>query len=55
MKFNQITFEIAERVAKIGFGKYSDKPRPTLELETLVELDVVLEEIRKTFQLKWLQ
>ncbi len=47
MEFRQITFEIKNRVARIGFGKYSKKPRTTLELETLEELDIVLKEIEE--------
>ena len=47
MKYKQITFEKINQVALIGFGKNSKKPRTTLELETLEELDIVLEEIKE--------
>ncbi len=47
MKSRQITFEIIDKVARIGFGKYSKKPLTTLELETLEELGPILKEIEK--------
>jgi len=47
MAFEQITFEIIDQVARIGFGKYSKKPLTTLELGTMDELETVLVEIKK--------
>ena len=47
MEYNHITFEVIDKVARIGFGKYSKKPLTTLELETLEELKTVLKEIEK--------
>ncbi len=47
MEYKQITFEIKNKVARIGFGKNSKKPLTTLELETLEELKPVLKEIEE--------
>ena len=50
MKYKQITFEIIDQVARIGFGKYTEKPLTTLELETMDELEAALLEIAKKQQ-----
>ncbi len=45
MEYKQITFEVINQIARIGFGKYSIKPMTTLELDTMEELETALEEI----------
>jgi len=45
MDYNKITFEVIDQIARIGFGKTSRKPLTTLDLETMVELDMALKEM----------
>ena len=45
MEYKKITFQVIDQIAHIGFGKTSRKPLTTLDLETMVELDMALKEI----------
>ena len=45
MEYRKITFEVIDRVARIGFGKTSTKRLTTLDLETMEELDTALKEV----------
>jgi 3-hydroxyacyl-CoA dehydrogenase/enoyl-CoA hydratase/3-hydroxybutyryl-CoA epimerase len=50
VEYRKITFEVIDRVARIGFGKTSKKRLTTLDLETMEELDSALAEITERQQ-----
>ena len=47
MTYENITFEIKETIALVGFGKNSKQSLPVLDVDSLKELDKIVTEIQE--------